>query len=655
MGWLDIHKSNSTRVHHDETHSGSNNFLYDTHKTYSAELNNLASTDTACFADESEEKKGQLKEETEELLQYSMSNDESGLNGTEEPQYYEGWKLVVVQASLNLILFIAALDIVIVTSAIEKISEQFHDYSKSAWIITGYSLPSAVCCLIWSRIAQKLGKKLSVALAVVVFEIGSLIVAVANSMNMLIGGRVIAGIAGSGIQTLMFLVGATVVPESKRPIVFSILSFSFTVSSVLGPFIGGAFTNAPSGGILSWRWCFYINLPIGFFALFIFCIIYKDPDCDVIEIYRYWKINFFPNLKKLKTKKFYTSLMLETLVSFDMIGFLSSSGGYILTLLAFTFASGENWTWKSGIVLTFFIIGIILIIFSFIFEYTYYDKMVALLRKKYTHNKAIDFQFDLAAPLFPQVAISNTYIGCANAAALFVILAYGCQANYVIQYFQLVFNYSALKASINFIPFMISISIVCMFCGVTMARTGHLKPFIIIGGITAIVGNALLSIMDGASNEAEKIIFLVIASSAFGFVSQSSLISCQMQLDKEDPKYMTNFVGVTAVSNFCQTLGISIGSVISTMIFNLSFIDKAKKLDPPVTLTADDIVSYITSNFESPTSKISKMVSSSIQNVFYFSTAIAALSFILSLFTSSKKSPTDKKSKKLAEDEKEDA
>ncbi|KAL6940053.1 hypothetical protein ACO0QE_003936 [Hanseniaspora vineae] len=655
MGWLDIHKSNSTRVHHKEAHRGSPEASHDVDKTYSTELNNLASADTACFPDENEEKKIQLKEETEELLNYSVSNDESNLSQTEEPHYYEGWRLVVVQASLNLILFIAALDIVIVTSAIEKISEQFHDYSKSAWIITGYSLPSAVCCLIWSRIAQKLGKKLSVALAVVVFEVGSLIVAVANSMNMLIGGRVIAGIAGSGIQTLMYLVGATVVPESKRPIVFSILSFSFTVSSVLGPFIGGAFTNAPSGSILSWRWCFYINLPIGFFALFIFCIIYKDPECDAIKIYKYWAANLIPNLKKCKTRKFYTLLLLETLVTFDMIGFLSSSGGYILTLLAFTFASGENWTWRSSIVLAFFIIGLILIMFSFIFEYTYYDKMVAMLRKKYSQNRAIDFHFDQAAPLFPQVAISNTYIGCANAAALFVILAYGCQANYVIQYFQLVFNYSALKASINFIPFMISISIVCMFCGVVMARTGHLKPFIIIGGVAAIVGNALLSIMDGASNEAEKIVFLVIASSAFGFVSQSSLISCQMQLDKEDPKYMTNFVGVTAVSNFCQTLGISIGSVISTMIFNLSFIDKAKKLDPPVTLTADDLVSYITSHFESPKAKTSNMVSSSIHNVFYFSTAIAAVSFMLSLFTSSKKSPTDKKLKKGFQDAEEDA
>ena len=569
------------------------------------------------------------------------------------PEYYEGWRLAVVQLSLNLILFIAALDIVIVTSAIEKISEEFHDYAKSGWIITGYSLPTSVCCLIWSRIAQRLGKRLSVAIAVVIFEAGSLIVALSNSMNMLIGGRVLAGIAGSGIQVLMFLVGATLVPEQKRPFVLSLLSFSFTVSSVVGPFIGGAFTNAPSGGVLSWRWCFYINLPIGFTALAVFYFAYDDHDTSILSIIRYWKANFKRDVKKLKTKNLYTKLMLELLVSFDMIGFISSAAGYILALLSFTFSNSDDYSWTSGLVIAFIVVGMLLIIFSFLFEYFLYSKLVGFLEQKYSGNEALAFNFKAAAPLFPKEAIRNIYIGCANATAVFVTMAYGFQANYVIQYFQLVFHQSAMKASINFIPFMVSISIVVFLSALVMSKTGAMKPFIILGGVAAVLGNALLSTMDGSSNEAKKIIYLIIAASAFGFVAQSTLLSSHLQLDKTDPMYMLKFAGVTGVNSFAKTMGISIGSVLSTMTFNFSVINKAKKLSPPVTITANTIVSYINGNYTSPTSTLSNMVSSSIHNVFYVSTAIAAVALILSLFTSNKRVMTSKKAKQIEKQEEE--
>ena len=103
--------------------------------------------------------------------------------------------------------------------------------------------------------------------AVVLFEAGSLMCALANSMNVLIGGRVLAGVGGAGINSGVFVIASEVLPINKRPFALSIFAITFAVASVLGPLIGGAFTSH-----VTWRWAFYINLPVGGVALIVFYI-----------------------------------------------------------------------------------------------------------------------------------------------------------------------------------------------------------------------------------------------------------------------------------------------------------------------------------------------------------------------------------------------
>lgn len=171
----------------------------------------------------------------------SSAQDES-LSHVGDPQPLSGFKLYANMGSLTLVLFLAALDILIMSASIEVISEQFNDYSKSGWIVSGYSLPEALLTLLWGRFAIIFGFKLSLLLSILIFETGSLISAVSNSMNMLIGGRVVAGIGGSGTQSLCFAIASTLTTERSRGVAISVLSCAYAVAAVAGPFMGGAFT-----------------------------------------------------------------------------------------------------------------------------------------------------------------------------------------------------------------------------------------------------------------------------------------------------------------------------------------------------------------------------------------------------------------------------
>lgn len=149
--------------------------------------------------------------------------------------------LTLCVISLLLTLFLAALDIVIVVTLYDTIGIKFHDFGNIGWLVTGYALSNAVFMLLWGRLAEILGTKECLMISVIVFEIGSLISALSNSMATLISGRVVAGFGGSGIESLAFVVGTSIVRENHRGIMITALAISYVIAEGVGPFIGGAF------------------------------------------------------------------------------------------------------------------------------------------------------------------------------------------------------------------------------------------------------------------------------------------------------------------------------------------------------------------------------------------------------------------------------
>ena len=572
-------------------------------------------------------------------------------------QYYSGLKLALIQISLNLAVFVIAMDISIVAAPLETISEQFKKYSLSSWIMSAYSFSSAMGCTLWSRISVKIGKKLSIIIAILGFEIGSLITATSTNMYMLIVGRVIQGISGSGLNTVSFIISSTLVPEEKRAFLLSLLSLSFTIGSVT-PILGGALSEAYKDG---WRLCFYINLPIGLIAFLLFNTVYNDGESmSILEIFKkvayVHKYNFKSFGKKIIAKKTYAKILVELLVSFDMVNFLFISSGFILFLLAVTFAGGfqAGWHWYEANCIAMLVVGPILVFLGLVYDCFYYFKVVEYLRAKY--SDIIDFPPDTEiGPLMTEKLFFNFKILSTNIVALFVCLANGCQSVYIIQYFQLLFNYSPLIASCNYMPSMLSISSFVLFTGFVISKTGRIKEMIIMSAITGLLGNGLLTILKDTSNEAEKLIFVFLGGIAFGFVAQSSLMSAQRELNPKDKRYRMDFVSVTGYNMFNKQLGLCIGSVFSTMIFNTSVINKIKVDFPQYSyLRADSLIAFRRHNFDGRHSPFSKMLAKCIQNVFYFATGVSVIPLIFCWFVSAKKILTKKQIKKIKEAEQAD-
>ena len=172
-----------------------------------------------------------------------------------------GSRLALTVIALSLCVFLASLDQTIITTAIPRIASDFNSLSQISWIGTVYLLTSTSLQPLYGKMSDIFGTKKTLLFALVVFLGGSIGCGAAQSMTMLIVWRAIAGIGGDGLITLAFIGLAEIVPLEKRDAYMGSFAGFWALSAALGPFLGGLFVDH-----LSWRWAFYINLPIGLFS-----------------------------------------------------------------------------------------------------------------------------------------------------------------------------------------------------------------------------------------------------------------------------------------------------------------------------------------------------------------------------------------------------
>ena len=427
----------------------------------------------------------------------------------------------LVLAGLMLGILLAALDQAIVGTSLLKIVTDIGGFERFSWLFSAYMLASTVVIPIAGKLSDIYGRRPVYLVGMGVFLLGSVLCGTAISMDQLIAYRAIQGLGGGAIFPVALATIADLFPPSERGKVGGLFGAVFGLSSVIGPFLGGWIVDhVHVGDVSSWRWVFYVNVPVGIAAMTFVAL-------------------FFPRIDT------------RTRAQIDWLGTATLTAGLLALLLVAVFVQeGDAWTAPR-------VLGLAAAALALFAAFVWAERRAA--------DPIIPLPL-FRNPIFSVSVIASLLSG----AAMFTVIVF------MPTYMQGVVGISATRAGTALIPLSLGIVAGAGSSGALMKRFGY-KPFAVGGFLIAVLGYLLLwrlALMETAAPIWLAVVEMAFLGLGIGWTIQTFIIATQNSVERR-------FIGVTTSGlTLFRTLGATVGVTVLGLILNRRFVTMARETIP---------------------------------------------------------------------------
>ena len=456
----------------------------------------------------------------------SVSHDEFPQNqpskASSESAYPATSKVLVIIGGIMLVLFLVALDRLIIGVAIPSITDEFDSLGDVGWYGSAYLLTSCAFMLLMGKIYTFVNPKWVYLGSLVVFEVGSAVCGAAPNSTALIIGRAIAGLGNAGLFQGAVVIIVYILPLHKRPLYMGLMGSIFGVASAIGPLLGGAFTDGPG-----WRWCFYINLPCGLVVFLLLAIFLHIPQEMLKRDSTTWK---------------------EKANRMDPVGTVFFLPCIICLLLALQWG-GVTYSWSNARIIVLLVLaGVLFVVFL-------------LVQSWKGDNATVPGHI-----LVNRSIIAGFWFSFCNGAAMQTLFYF------LPIWFQAIKHASAVKSGIMTLPLVLGLAIMGISAGILTKKIGYYTPWMILSSVLTPIGAGLVTTFTPHTGHSAWIGYQTLFGMGIGLGMQQPSVAAQTTLPRKDVS-----IGA-ALMMFSQTLGGAVFVSVGNNIFDTRFAHNLVKI-----------------------------------------------------------------------------